>query len=277
MTTVPAQAGPAEPRFPSPYWRSSPLRTAASRYIHGLWAGYRKDRPYAVATLARLRRGIGHPVEADPDLWGLIGMEEFLDDAQRLPDAPEPNPWLRPSTLERAETALHLAITLWALHQQSHRDAPMHVPRYGFGRSVRFLMDKKKGSGSGNASGDARPGEGTPAPRKAEKELDEPLRKRFVRTAAASSFDELSQRLREMVLLLRAASVPLDYGLLADQLLRWQEPEGRALVHRFWGRDFHLAASRRVSSGGGEADGAGDAGQLPPDADGSPDLNPTAD
>lgn len=171
-------------------------------HIVRLQAGYRNDRPDAVAALARIRRGAGRPANTLPDLWGLTGTERLFGYG------------LDEKEITRAENAVHIAVTLWALHQQSRRDANMHVsdgPQ--FGSAVRKLM----------------PGA----------EIDEAIRKRFVRAGTATSLDVLSQRLRDLVLLLRQAALPLDYGLLADQLYQWQEPGGQTLVHRAWGRSFH--------------------------------------
>ncbi|MGW0789789.1 type I-E CRISPR-associated protein Cse2/CasB [Streptomyces sp. NPDC002911] len=170
--------------------------------IRGLQRGYQKDHPGAVATLARIRRGAGRPAGVVPHLWGLIGVENLYERHWRESDA------------EQAENAVYLAATLWALHQQGHRDADMHVKDgHGLGRAVRRLMDDVV--------------------------IDEAIRKRFVRAATASSLDALAVRLRELVLLMRAADVAMDYGVLAGQLYRWQRPGGRADVHRMWGRSFH--------------------------------------
>src|SRR5262249_42686490 len=114
----------------------------------------------------------------------------------------------------RAENAMHVAVTLWALHQQSHREADMHqTGGPGLGAAVRRSMP--------------------------DNDIDKPIRKRFVRAATSSSLDVLAQRLREIVVLLRAEAIPLDYGLLAEQLFQWQQPGGPAQVHRAWGRSFH--------------------------------------
>lgn len=202
--------------------------TAADRCIRRLQYGYRADRPSAVATVARLRRGVGRPAYDLQDLWGLTGTEELaLVIAESATD-----PSQRPDEV-RADEALHLAITLWALHQQSHRDTDTHVRGYGLGRSVRLLT----------ASGTVAPEAGaTPqAKAAAEPEIDEAVRRRFVRVGTASTLDVLAQRLREIVLLLHKDAIPLDYALLADQLYRWQRPSTQATVRRTWGRDFHTA------------------------------------
>jgi len=58
----------------------------------------------------------------------------------------------------------------------------------------------------------------------------------------------LSARLRDLVVLLRREEIPLDYGLLADQLYDWQQPGGAQLVRRSWGRSY-LEVRQRPSTG----------------------------
>jgi CRISPR system Cascade subunit CasB len=144
----------------------------------------------------------------------------------------------RPIDYEHAEEALHLAVTLWALHQQSHRTMDMHSTGYGLGRAVRVLMSKTAPAAEGAGAAKSAPA------------LDEPLRRRFVRVGTAASLEVLGQRLREIVLLLRKSEVPLDYALLADQLYRWQLDSAQAGVRREWGRDFHLAGTTRAQPTG---------------------------
>jgi CRISPR system Cascade subunit CasB len=190
---------------PAPDRRRRPLElvgTTVTAHIGRLQYGYRNDRPDAVAALARIRRGAGKSVGEMPDLWGLTGTEPLYRAGR--PEA----------RTTQAEDAVHIAVTLWALHQQSHRAADMHMTEGPeLGSAVRRLMP--------------------------DAELDEPTRKRFVRAGTASSLDALAQRLRDLVLLLRREAIPLDYGLLADQLYRWQQPGGQGQVHRSWGRSFH--------------------------------------
>ncbi|WNI23812.1 type I-E CRISPR-associated protein Cse2/CasB [Streptomyces sp. ITFR-16] len=176
-------------------------RSVDSR-ISYLQAGYRADRSEAVSSVARIRRGAGRPAGENPDLWGLIGAEALYERGWNEEEA------------GRAENAVHMAVTLWALHQQGHHAANMHVRNGpGLGAAVRRLMPDAA--------------------------IDEPIRKRFVRAGMATSVDALGTRLRELVLLLRRDDIGLDYGLLASQLHQWQRPGGRAEVHRAWGRSFH--------------------------------------
>ncbi|WP_405613225.1 type I-E CRISPR-associated protein Cse2/CasB [Streptomyces sp. NBC_00076] len=179
--------------------------------IAPLQQGYLKDQAHAVAALARLRRGAGRKYEQVPDLWGLADTSPLHEKPQNGGRAPSED------ELTRAEDAVHVALTLWALHQQS-RGTAMHLrdrreKPTGLGAAVRGLMPKD--------------------------EITEPVRKRLVRAGTAPDLPSLAQRLRDLVLLLRGEDIALDYALLAEQLYRWQQPGGQDAVRRAWGRSFH--------------------------------------
>ncbi len=191
------------------------VRKAATALIAPLQGGYLADRPDAVAALARLRRGAGRDIAQVADLWGLLdttGLHE-VPDGERALSEPE---------LAWAENAVHIALTLWALHQQSRATAMHRVDSKSsparLGSAVRRLM----------------PRDG----------IDEAVRKRFVRIGTATDLDALAERLRTVILLLRRADIPLDYGLLAEQLYRWQAPGGREAVRRSWGSSFHAPPTK---------------------------------
>ena len=159
----------------------------------------RRD-PAAVAALARLRRGAGkQPGE-------LLDILEFTVDPRLVSgwNSDEPSP---------QECAAHVAMTLFAVHQQS-RGERMHRRGRGLGTALRSLH-------SGN-----------------QKTLPDPLVRRFRMLGTADSFAELTHHLRGVVQLLRADGVPLDYGQLADHLVRWQR-QGTQQVQLIWGREFY--------------------------------------
>ncbi|HEY0805097.1 MAG TPA: type I-E CRISPR-associated protein Cse2/CasB [Pseudonocardiaceae bacterium] len=161
-----------------------------------------KNQPSGVAALARLRRGVGKPPGTVQDILEYTFTPEFAEGA--LTD----DPTVR-------ETAAHVSMTLYAMHQQSQRQ-PMHRRGYGLGRSVRQLNGPDV--------------DGPPSA----------VRRRFIALGTADDLDELVHHARGMVQLLRAHAIPLDYALLADQLVRWQyPPDGPAKVRRIWGRDFY--------------------------------------
>ncbi|MFG2227670.1 type I-E CRISPR-associated protein Cse2/CasB [Streptomyces sp. NPDC048644] len=193
---------------PAPHQR---VGTLTGEIIAPLQRDYLRERSHAVASLARLRRGAGKEFSQVPDLWGLV-------DTGALHEPPVDGGWpLSERELTRAEDAVHVALTLWALHQQSrstgmHRPNSRATPR-GLGAAVRQMMP---------------PGD-----------IAEPIRKRFVRAGTAPDVPALARRLQDIVLLLRREDIPLDYCLLAEQLYRWPEPGGRDEVRRTWGRSFH--------------------------------------
>ncbi|PRX95415.1 type I-E CRISPR-associated protein Cse2/CasB [Allonocardiopsis opalescens] len=194
---------------------------AVAAFVHervtALQRDYLRDRPGAVAALARLRRGAGRTLAEVPDLWGLAGGPELYDVRPPSHDSARAE-----AAQEQVETAAHIALTLFAVHQQSRRDAGMHRPGRGLGGAVRRLM----------------PGN----------DIDEPLRKRFVQAGSATTTATLAYRLREIVVLLRGESIPLDYGLLAGQLHTFQQPGGINRVRLAWARDFHAHRDRAVQA-----------------------------
>ncbi len=169
--------------------------------VRRLQAGYLQDRSDAVATLAKLRRGAGKTIEEAPELVGLTVDHRFYETFDMH----------GPRTSD-AEAAVHEALTLYALHQQSKRDRSMHRLGRDLGGAVRRLMP----------FGD----------------IDEPLRKRFVQAQTANSPETRIDRLRGIVNLLRTQDIPLDYGLLADQLYDARTRAGVERVRRSWGRGF---------------------------------------
>ncbi|MPY33892.1 type I-E CRISPR-associated protein Cse2/CasB [Streptomyces adustus] len=190
----------------SPTVRTRVAELAATQIT--MWQeGYLKDRPAAVAALARLRRGAGRDAADLPDLWTLVDTSPLHTRRDNVRPLSE-------EEMVRAENALHAALTLWALHQQS-RSTRMHTSKRSaaLGAAVHRLMP---------------PGG-----------IDEPVRKRLVRAGTAADLTSLAQRLRDLVVLLRRADIPLDYGLLAGQLYSWQWPGGAGTVRREWGRSFH--------------------------------------
>lgn len=156
--------------------------------------------PAAVAALARLRRGAGKPPGEVLDILEFTVSPDFRPGPADGGASPE-------------EWAANVAMTLFAVHQQS-RGERMHRRRRGLGTALRSLH----------------PGD--------QKSLPDPLARRFRMLGTADSFSELTYHLRGAVQLLRAGGQPLDYGLLADQLVTWQV-FGPDRVQLTWGREFY--------------------------------------
>lgn len=155
------------------------------------------------ATLAKLRRRVGQPLAADLELWGLV-FDGFPESELGRGDLPSP-----------AEEAAYAAMTLFAVHQQSKFE-PMHVSGVGLGAAVRGL-----------ASPDGAEGESHPPPH------------RFTALATADTFADTLHHARGLVQQLRAASIGVDYGRLAEDLAALQDLDRADSVRLSWAREFH--------------------------------------
>jgi CRISPR system Cascade subunit CasB len=117
-----------------------------------------------------------------------------------------------------SEWAKHSALTLYATHQQSIRDIPMHRDGQTLGAAIGLLCH-------------------------AETVSAEAVRRRFTALGTATSYDATLYHLRGLVGQLRQHRIALDYGLLADDLLKLLRPGGRERVRALWGRDFYRSAA----------------------------------
>jgi len=146
------------------------------------------------AELAALRSGINREAGDAPRMWPFY--TTLTVDGRR-------------SIALQAE---HVALTLFALHQQS-RPLPMHKPKTGVGTAIRALRDR------GTFSPDA-------------------VDRRFAAAANATTLGELRMHLRGLITQLRGIGQPLDYNRLYQDLCDWQWPERRPTVRRRWGAQY---------------------------------------
>jgi CRISPR system Cascade subunit CasB len=180
-------------------------RGKLGEHVAGLVAGLQSrvlrepPDPAAVSALARLRRGIGQEPGSDYTLEQYLLVPEQL-----LGYAPKDSP-------ADTEYAVHDAVTLYALHQQSQR-RPMHVSGGGLGAAVSRLVSLSEGADG--------------------------IRRRFAALGTATAYHESIYHLRSLTTLLRGHEVPFDYGLLADDLYRLRCPNGPEQIRALWGREF---------------------------------------
>lgn len=178
----------------------------AGRYVNAqvcrLQEGVLRRDSASVAMLAHLRHAAGKPPGSVADIWAVT-----VDNSLAGPYVgDEPT---------HAEIATHIAMTLYAVHQQS-LPVQMHQRGFGFGRALRAM-------------------------RPTDAETD-PVRRRFQAVGTADSLEELTYHARGLVQLLRAHRQPQDYALLADQLVAWQRGE-EVRVRLQWARDFYRTES----------------------------------
>jgi CRISPR system Cascade subunit CasB len=163
-------------------------------------------QPDAISALARLRRGIGRMPGFDFTLERYLQVPGPLLGYQSDNDAEATD----------AEHAVHDSVTLYALHQQSRRER-MHVDGRGLGQALAELVRASSGPDG--------------------------VRRRFAALGTASTYSESIYHLRSLITMLREHQIPLDYGLLADDLKTLRGPTGRPKVQAIWGREFFRSRS----------------------------------
>jgi len=188
------------------------LEQFVSSRISRIQKAYLDGRPEGSAGLAELRKS-GDTPGASPATWA-IEFEGLPDELVGKTDEPSPG-----------ERAAHLAFTLYATHQQS-QGQPMHRTgrEHNFGAAVARLQA---------ARSDTAPTGQLPS--------------RFSALGTASTMDEIAHYMRQLINLLRSEEIPLDYGRLAGQIYRLQNPATADAVRLEWGRGFAGTPSNQPS------------------------------
>lgn len=163
----------------------------------GLQNRYLHNEAQARGQMAALRGAIAREPGEVPEVWELTQVK-VPDNAG---DAPT---W--------EEIAVHTAMTLYAVHQQS-RTAPMFRPGVGLGRAARELVGRDEENPS--------------------------AQKRFNALVTSTTVAELRHHLRGFVSQLRARDIALDHAMLADDITRFQRPNGAKQVRLAWARQYY--------------------------------------
>ena len=169
---------------------------------NGLQSRYLHNEAQAREQMAALRGAVTREPGEVPATWALTQVR-VPDDAG---DAPT-----------REEIAVHTAMTLYAVHQQSRTD-PMFHPGKGLGHASRELIGP--------------PDQENPS-----------ARKRFNALVTSTTITELRHHLRDLVSLLRARGITLDHAMLADDIVRFQRPGGAKEVRLVWARQYHFMST----------------------------------
>ncbi len=176
---------------------------------HGLQKRYLDNESLGRAEVAALRKGANRAPGELPEIWELTRVE--------IPDGAGDAP-------TREEIAVHTAMTLYAVHQQSRSEC-MFVPGRGLGRAAHELV----GTDEENPS----------------------ARARFNALVTSTTVAELRHHLRNLVSLLRSRGIALDHAMLADDIVRFQRPGGAKSVRLAWARQYYsLPADGAVSAPG---------------------------
>ena len=206
-TSTLAQAGGAPPGKPRRARRRPSLDENVGRLVdwriggtktwEGLQSRYLRNEARARGELAALRKGVSRSPGELPEIWELTRVE--------VPDGAGDAP-----TWE--EIAVHTAMTLYAVHQQS-RTEPMFSPGVGLGSAAHDLVGRDEENPSARA--------------------------RFNALVTSTTVAELRHHLRSFVSLLRARGIALDHAMLADDIFRFQQPGGAKKVRLNWAHQYY--------------------------------------
>ncbi len=129
----------------------------------------------------------------------------------------------------REEWAIYIALTLFAVHQQSEDPKEHCVSRRGIslGRAAAQMVAADLAEEGGAA-----------AQEKTDK-ARERVARRFHQVVLAPDMMSMAYYLRGFIQLLRARDIALDYPMLARDLYQYQFQEQRASVRLNWGQDFY--------------------------------------
>lgn len=167
----------------------------------------------AKAMLANLRRGVGKLPGELPEIWGALLGDLSEAELEKLCG--------KTGTPTKAEWAVYIALTMYAVHQQGHdRQTACMNTDVPFGQAVRRLETP-------NEEGSL-----------------ERIRNRFNRIATAQSIAEVSNHLRSLVQLMRDKKIGFNYPKLAVDLYDFQFPESAPKVRLRWGEDFYRYAQK---------------------------------
>lgn len=182
--------------------RSSQLYRFVAGRAQEFAGGLANESSEARASLAVLRRSLSAPLAEQPQVWTKV----FNSFPLEL-EGPRDEPGVY-------ETAAHLALAFFALHQQS-RSESMHKANEGFGAAICQLHQV---AGENQKKG---------------------VERRFNAALTAQTTDELVHHLRGLIQMLRSYSVPMDYGQLANDLVALNYSGSARRVRLRWARDMN--------------------------------------
>lgn len=200
-------------RTSTPY--ECPARSAVAGVISVYERAYLDREGYARQALAHLRRGDAGNISESSDAWPYVFRALSGVGVSNRPGSD----FQGPSDTERA---VHASLVLWAQHQQS-RPTPVNASGVSLGQAAGVL--------SGKLKSDSEP-------------LDAGVLRRWTRLVTGATFSTQMRALSQLVTLMRANNVTLDYPRLASDLRSLQHPTRRQDVLIYWARDLHRLPAR---------------------------------
>ena len=162
--------------------------------------------PWSKAMLAKLRRGVGKNPSDVPDIWDvtLNGFPEELTGFEGSGNF----------IANEAEMAVHVALTIFALHQQGNQTS-VNLYNRSFATAIRNLINSDKSN-------------------------ENAIKRRFDAIITADTLLELSTHARGLVQLMKSSeNTSFNYPLFAKDLYAFQYSDGQKRIRLQWGLDFY--------------------------------------
>jgi len=153
------------------------------------------------ASLAKLRRGAGKPPGASPEVWGLT-LAELPSELVGYRGLPS-----------EAEWAIHLCLTLFAIHQQGKSEF-VNTQNVSFGQAASQLISPDRGNEAG-------------------------IKSRFDAVLTARGINEFAHHTRGLIQLMKAKDVKMDYPRFARDIYDFQFADSQDRVRLRWGEDYY--------------------------------------
>ena len=162
------------------------------------------DSQWSKAMLARLRRCVGKDIRDSEESWE-ITLGDLPEDLCGRPVGNDFEP-------SRAEKAIHIALTLFALHMQGRGTSAQEDGR-SFSSAIRSMTDDSNMEG---------------------------IKRRFDSMVTATDLNELAYHARGLIQIMRSSGdIRFDYAGLARDLYFYQTPGGQRNVLIRWGENFY--------------------------------------
>lgn len=163
------------------------------------------DCQWSKAMLARLRRCVGKDIRDSEESWA-VTLGDLPEDLCGRPSGDGFDP-------SRAEKAVHIALTLFALHMQGRKDSAQQDDR-SFASAIRSVMNESNMDG---------------------------IKRRFDSMVTSTDLNELAYHARGLVQIMRSSGdVRFDYAAFARDLYYYQTPNGQRNVLIRWGENFYM-------------------------------------
>lgn len=179
-------------------------------YVQRKLESFQRNALHANAALAELRRAVGKTPYQVPHLLGLTleGLPEEL--------------LAKTEELSAAEWAIHLTMTLFALHQRGKdlQSDFVHRADVSFGEALAQFANS-----SDNVLG---------------------ITRRFTSMLKATDIQELSYYLRNIIPMLSNENIAFDYARLAKDFYFFQFDESRDRVKLQWSRAFYIKQNKKT-------------------------------